>query len=158
MQYDFDGEMYQIESNQVSLCVTPNHRMWVADRQGKKFKIEKAEDIEGKRRKYLKNCEDYIAPENTPRELEEGTFRIFNSNDEIDFEFPLDSWLIMFGIWIAEGSCYYREDIHEYYVHFASNKERVQKALDKIEQECDGCITITKYTCRPDRRIWKYII
>ena len=143
MEYDFDGKMYQVESNQVSLCVTPNHRMWVAPRNGN-FRIEKAEDIYGARRKYNKTCEDFIVDENTPREISEGTFRIFGENDEVDFEFPMEHWLTMFGIWIAEGGCYYREDLHTYYVDFASNKERVRKALDEVEAECDGIITISK--------------
>jgi hypothetical protein len=143
MNYDFDGKMYQVESNQVSLCVTPNHRMWVAPRNGI-FKIEKAEDIYGSRRKYSKTCDDYIVDEDTPREIEDGTFKIFGENDEVDFEFPMEHWLTMFGIWIAEGSCYYREDIRQYYIDFASNKERVRKALDEIEQECNGMITISK--------------
>ncbi len=151
MSYDHQGKMYNIETNQVSLMVTPNHRMWVGDRN-LKYKIKKAEDIYGKRSKYLKNCENYNANGiNIPREVKLHNFRIFNSNDEVEFEFPLHSWLIMFGIWIAEGGCYYREDINEYYVHFSSNKIRVQEALNKIEEECNGIIKITKYTCRPDR-------
>lgn len=53
-----DGDMYVVDSNQVNLKVTPNHRMYVGDRQGKTFKIELASDIKGKRRKYKKDVEN----------------------------------------------------------------------------------------------------
>jgi len=69
-EYDYDGNMYFVENNQVSLRVTPNHRMYVADRQGKRFKIELAENIKGKRRKYLKNCEKVDMGDELPDELE----------------------------------------------------------------------------------------
>lgn len=67
---DHDGDMYVVDSNQVNLKVTPNHRMYVADRQGNEFKIELAQDIKGKRRKYKKDV-DIVDMSNLekPREL-----------------------------------------------------------------------------------------
>lgn len=134
MEYDFDGNMYEINSNQVSLKVTPNHRMWVATRTSG-FKIEKAEEIYGKRRKYLKNCEDYLIDEHAndfPGEFVGNNFVIRNDEGEITFEFPINDWLIMFGIWIAEGYVYYNQDLRLYYVEWCTNKKRVRDALDKI--------------------------
>jgi hypothetical protein len=74
--YDYEGNMYVVESNQISLKVTPNHRMYVApDRTNKDgeliYKIKLAEDIKGKRQKYLKNVENIEMDEGkTPKELE----------------------------------------------------------------------------------------
>ncbi len=130
MSWDHDGNMYEIESNQVSLCVTTNHRMWVGDRNGK-YRIEEAGDIIGKRKYYQKSCEDIVIEK--CQEIDEDKFRIFE-NGNIIYEFPLDSWLIMFGIWIAEGGVYYKND--SYYINFSTNKERVREALDKVEIEC----------------------
>jgi DNA-directed RNA polymerase II subunit RPB2 len=59
--YDYDGKMYSIENNLVSLMVTPNHRMYVGNREAK-YTIETAEKIFGRRVYFRKNCDDY-APE-----------------------------------------------------------------------------------------------
>nr|QBK89180.1 MAG: DNA-directed RNA polymerase subunit beta [Mimivirus LCMiAC02] len=130
-KYDYKGKMYVVKSKQVSLKVTPNHRMYVSTRTGK-YKIELAEKIYGKRRKYLKNVENVIIDtENIPRELkinEEGQvekFIIFNKNDKIVHEFDIDSWLMLFGIWIAEGG------LGERSVVIAAHKDRVKEALKK---------------------------
>mgnify|MGYP000107776495 FL=1 len=139
MSYDnYDGEMYNIETNQVSLCVTLNHRMYVKMRHNKDYRIETAENIHNKMRHYLKNCEDII-PLPYEGELEKitpTTFDIYNEEKELIFSIPLNSWLLMFGIWLAEGHVYYREDIYLYYVSFATNKKRVRDALEQIGQEC----------------------
>jgi hypothetical protein len=149
MEYDFDGKMYSVESNQVSLFVTPNHRMWVSPRQGS-YRIEKAEDIYRKRRKYQKNCENHIINKKIPKELaSNGRFKIFNENEDIEFDFPLESWITMFGIWIAEGGCYYKEDKRSFYVHFSSNKKRVRDALDIVENETD--LKFSKYINKKER-------
>ena len=68
--YDYNGDMYVVDTNQVSLKVTPNHRMYVGDRSGKVYKIELAQDIKGKRRTYMKNCENIDVGNDIPDELE----------------------------------------------------------------------------------------
>ena len=55
--FDCDEEIYVVESNQVNLKVTKNHRMYVSPTDICKYKIENAEDIYHKERKYLKICE-----------------------------------------------------------------------------------------------------
>jgi DNA-directed RNA polymerase beta subunit len=150
MSYDYKGIMYNVESNHVSLCVTPNHRMWTGDRN-KKYKINRADEIYGKTRKYLKNCENFIPLEYNgilSKGLEvinkvDNTFDIYEYNSDKSekikqFSIPLNSWLLMFGIWLAEGSVYYHEENIVYYISFATNKERVRNALDQVEKECKG--------------------
>ncbi len=144
MSYDnYNGKMYNIESNQVSLCVTLNHRMYVKMRHNNDYRIEKAEDIHNKMRHYLKNCED-IVPLPYEGQLEKITptsFEIYNEEQDLVFSIPINSWLLMFGIWLAEGNVYYREDIHTYYVSFATNKKRVRDALEQVGKECAGQFT-----------------
>ena len=117
--YDCDDDVYIVESNQVSLRVTKKHRMYVKSRSGG-FKVETAEDIYGKRRKYLKNAEDYI-PENPIN-----TFTLPATDKLPEKELNLDAWLILFGIWIAEGCADLRHG-----VIFATHKQRVKDALDE---------------------------
>jgi hypothetical protein len=118
--YDCDDDVYIVESNQVSLRVTKNHRMYVKSRSGG-FKVETAEDIYGKRRKYLKNAEDYI-PENSIN-----TFTLPATDKLPKKELDLDAWLIFFGIWMAEG-CADKTRC----VQFAANKQRVKDKLDRV--------------------------
>jgi hypothetical protein len=62
--YDYEGDMYLVESNQISLCVTPNHRMWVRPRTGK-YRAELASDILHQRRCYKKNVDEIEVDKNT---------------------------------------------------------------------------------------------
>jgi DNA-directed RNA polymerase II subunit RPB2 len=123
-KYDYKGKMYLLESNQVSLCVTPNHRMYVRGRESK-YKIEKAEDIYGKRKYYKKNVDGIVL------ELNHEYF-VYDENNQIthfkleDNIYPIKEWLYFFGIWIAEGCT------HQKYVVFAAHKQRVKDKLIEI--------------------------
>lgn len=121
-EYDYDGQLYKIKSNQIDLVVTPNHRMYVGNRTGSNYKIINAEDIYGKRVTYKKNVENYISP-NPIRE-----FRIQGVDDLPDLILDIEPWLTFFGIWIAEGCT-----LRDWGVSFATHKQRVKNAL---EQTC----------------------
>lgn len=122
MEYNYDGKMYKVESNQVDLLVTPNHKMYVRNRnKDKKYNLEKAEDIYGLNRKYKKNCDEY--------DKEDQEFFILPQcevNDTLytERELDMDSWLIFFGIWIAEGCT-----LRDWSVQIAAHKPRVKDAL-----------------------------
>ena len=140
MSYDFDDNMHLIDTNQVNLLVTPNHRMWVADREGKRFKIETAEEIYGKRRKFQKNIDHYLPNLSCkPEELsyynqklkselyQPQSFKLKSVNDNTYRLLPIEDWLTFFGIWIAEGCT-----LRDWGVSIATHKERVKSVLDKV--------------------------
>jgi len=118
MSYDCDGEIYKVKSNQVDLEVTLNHRMYIGDRNGEKYKIEEARNIIGKRVKYLKNVETY--KQNTINEY----FILPEFNDIPEKKINLKAFLVIFGIWIAEGW------VHNNQIEYASHKNRVKEALE----------------------------
>ena len=99
--YDYEGDMYLVESNQISLCVTPNHRMWVRPRTGK-YKAELAQDILHQRRCYKKNVDEIVVDKNTEyfEYNEKGEITHFKIEDE---KFEIKNWVSFFGIWLAEG-------------------------------------------------------
>jgi DNA-directed RNA polymerase II subunit RPB2 len=148
MSYDYTGNMYSIQSNQVDLMVTPNHRMYVGNRNGEKFGFQLAEDVYGKRLCYKKNVESYTPTiigrptELSYIHLESGEMmqeaqsfivrgvHTANMINRTDKYIPMDDWLIMFGIWMAEGSA------SATYVDFATNKLRVREELDRIGSAC----------------------
>ncbi|AYV78703.1 MAG: intein-containing DNA-directed RNA polymerase subunit 2 [Edafosvirus sp.] len=138
-EYDYDGEMYHINSNQVNLFVTPNHRMYVAKRNEKgkikKYKIENAENIYHQIRHYKKNVGNYsgtekktefLIPANT---IDPAKFILPSDDKNNERIIDLESWLILFGIWIAEGS------INNNTISFAANKLRVRSALVEVCKE-----------------------
>lgn len=160
--YDYKGKIYEVDSNQVNLRVTPNHRMWVSCTRTlpKKYKIEKAEKINGKRRYYQKNVTKYyqINPDNVHID-EKRQFIVPGGIDEPDLELDMKSFLTMLGIWIAEGSMH-----SEYWaIEFAAHKKRVKTALGaackvmniKIHEHLDGHGEYNKW-CIPEKRIVAY--
>ena len=135
MEYDFDGKMYRVESGQVDLMVTPNHRMYVSHTRTtpKTFKIQLAEEIYGSRRYYKKNVDSYTPPVMTNSEnlcyknRETGEIMSEPQSFKIgDFTMPINDWLVFFGIWIAEGW------VTGSTLIISSYKERIRKALDDI--------------------------
>ena len=135
MRYDYNGKMYKVESGQVDLMVTPNHRMYVSHTRTKPktFKIQLAEEIYGSRRYYKKNVDGFTPPvmENSKnlcyKNRETGTIMSEPQSFMIgDFSMPINDWLVFFGIWIAEGCVSGRVLI------ITAFKERVRKAIDDI--------------------------
>jgi hypothetical protein len=122
-----EGKMYKINSNQVDLIVTPNHKMYVSPRvvkdkvKGFNFSLEKASDIFNKIRFYKKNAEEYPV-------VKPATYIRLPAYEKQEAKlWPLNDWLIMFGIWIAEGCLH-----GKYSVTFATHKERVKEVLKPI--------------------------
>ena len=166
MTYDFNGEMYSIQSNQVDLLVTPNHRMYVGNRDGDHFDFKLAEELYGKRVTYKKNIEAYLPPTGerpvelsyvhavTGETMEEPQAFVFpgvghDARTSYDITVNINDWLIVFGIWMAEGC------ISTHSIRFATHKERVRQALDDVNtrseiaiksyKECKEDITLNSY-------------
>jgi DNA-directed RNA polymerase II subunit RPB2 len=136
--YDINEDVYVVDSNQVSLKVTKNHRMYIADRAGKKFKIDLAENIYGKQRKYKKNISEYI-PENPMN-----VFKLPAYKEQPEKDLNMDAWLSFFGMWMAEGCC-----DKKHCVQFAAHKQRVKDELTRI-CEILGYNDIRKYKFHPE--------
>ena len=133
---DYDGKMYKIKNQQIDLNVTLNHRMYVSCNFGRQrikldYELIEANEIVGKNIRYKKNAEwnkpnyQFILP------------AIEKYNEKI---FDMTSWLLFFGIWIAEGWTQSRKDgrwpnSYSYLVTIAQNKQRVKNVLyDCIEK------------------------
>ena len=125
-EYDFDGDMYSVKSNQVDLVVTPNHRMFVKPHGAKKHRIEKAEDIFNKIVQYKKNAEVFEPDQSTCEFISGDSFVLPSFKDREAKKIDLDAWLEFFGIWIAEGCAGGNS------VKFAANKPRVKESLRKV--------------------------
>jgi DNA-directed RNA polymerase II subunit RPB2 len=170
MSYDYSGKMYTVESNQVNLCVTPNHRMWVATRhKPDEFRAELAESVYGERRYYKKSTEGYnpkgfvLPPEfecdadGVPvkfvlRDVEEGEDAVGGAGEVKTFEMLFEDWLTFFGIWLAEGCTGKRV------TNFAAHKARVKEALNAINER-NPCLNLhRKKDCKEDEELNCYYI
>ena len=134
MSYDYKGKMYKVDSNQVNLLVTPNHRMYVGNRDGDNFGFKLAEECYSKRWTYKKNIEHYIPlPSNelsylhATKKMNEPQAFILKGDDKTeDILIPINDWLMLFGIWISEGC------ISGGSVRYAAQNEKVRNELDRI--------------------------
>ena len=121
--FDHEGDMYEVETQGVSLKTTLNHRMWVQKRDSLVFELVEAKDMIGKRVRF--QCDGPVAASDNSIDIGEHHFE----KGEM-----ANAWLTLFGIWIAEGWTYIKESDYICRVEFAANKPRVQEALIKA---CD---------------------
>jgi len=121
--FDHEGEMYEVESQGVSQKVTLNHRMWVQRRDQPNYELIQAKEIIGKRVRY-----------------QSGGSLVTGNDAEIIFGkqvysgLSADAFLVVFGIFMAEGWTYICERDYIARIEFAANKPRVQAALTEA---CD---------------------
>ena len=141
ISFDCDEDLYEINSNQISLKVTKNHRMYVGNRNGNNYNIKLANECYGKRITYLKNCELWNPDFKNycPQELCLNENKIYadhfiiNDSKNNTYTYNLNSWIKLFGIWIAEGHCYKNKNNN--YLEISAHKDRVKSVLDSLENE-----------------------
>lgn len=88
-EFDYDGKMYELRSQQVDLDVTMDHELYVKKRDHKNFELVPAKDIKGKRYNLKKNCENVYPDKAT----------ITINNNDYDY----NAFLELLGIFIADG-------------------------------------------------------
>ena len=134
-EYEYDGKMYNVESCKVSLCVTPNHRMYTGSVHRQNYNIQTADKLYGKARSYVNNVSTWV-PENPLT-----SFTLPGYEELPALELNLEAWCLFFGIWMAEGSCTVTHKpngtIKNRKVNIAANKPRVQVQLEKCMKILD---------------------
>ena len=161
-EYEHDGDMYEVKTNHYDLCVTPNHRMYVQGRhKSTKWGMKKAEDICGKCYRMKKNIDVWnpVFDENTPTELvvdeDKGMVTHFKFPEITrkktypEITVDIDSWLTIYGIYLAEGSVY------KNCVRIAADKSRVQQALDKVIPKT--CLKMSKTLSKGEYVSWNIL-
>jgi DNA-directed RNA polymerase II subunit RPB2 len=85
-----DEPMYTLESQQVDLCTTMNHKMWVQVRGKSAYELVEAKEVMGKRVRYQKTAKN-INPDYV--------FTIPDSSVTL----PIEPWLEFLGLWVSDG-------------------------------------------------------
>ena len=137
---DYFGQMYRVQSEQVDLLVTPNHRMWVqrhdtqaAKRGEQQFAVELPNDIAHKRVRYLK-CARWVGHAVSKVTIP-GTYRTWQRKDRgrpttrnyPGVTFPIEPFARFLGYYLAEGS------VNGHQIVLAQNRgEMLNKMADTI--------------------------
>ena len=143
----YNGEMINIKSKRVDLCVTPNHKLFARNKYVKsdknKFHLIKAKEIykndkyeflkvanwSGKKIKYF-----YLPSHKV--EWVAGRGGKISKIYEIK-KIPIEPWLKFFGFWLAEGCVKYRNKRTNPTTVSVSNKDKkILKDIKKIITEC----------------------
>ncbi len=133
--HNYEGDLYHIRNSNIDLKVTGNHRMWVSKRQtidGKfqygPYEFKLARDIVGKRVRYKKDA-NWEAPDYffTLPSCTYGPSQTILPEITFDTVEKMDAFLLLFGIWIAEG---WVDKSNR--VEICHCKKRVQEVLYKV--------------------------
>jgi len=107
-QYATGGRMYRIESQQIDLFVTASHNMFVQRRNGKAFELLPTTAIAGKRVRYAKSGS---WAGKSPEYFEFPAMRVKagqsgrGSRDLPAIRWPLRTYLMLLGVYLADGNC-----------------------------------------------------
>lgn len=97
-EYDYNDRMYCMKTQQIDLCVTPNHKMWCGTPYGSnhewQWHLRKADTIVGQQIKYQKNAN------NSNKTYQ---FSLPSINESDPMELNMDGWLDFMGMWISDG-------------------------------------------------------
>ena len=121
--FDHEGDMYEVETQGMSQKVTLNHRMWIKKRDTLEYELIQAKDMMGKRVRFQSGGSPVTNPD---MEIEFGNQR-YNG-------LQADMFLVILGIFMAEGWTYICEKNDIARIEFAANQPRIQNAL---EEACD---------------------
>ena len=113
-KYEFDcmnEDLYHIQSQQIKITCTKNHKLYVKKRNNKQFEFIEAKDVYGKMVRYKKDATN-IYPEQK--------YIYLNG-----VEYLMDSWLKLLGIYIADGS----RECHTLGIKLCGLKERKREFM-----------------------------
>ena len=148
--YPYDGEMYQIQNQQLDLLVTPNHRMFSAKRKKLLggplnlgdpeiracFDLTEAKDVIGEARRYLKAA-NWEGEDPTFIHVDRGSPGKTGAPAR-GFNFYSQDWAEFMGWYLAEGSTFFANKGYSYRVEIAqspeANPENCQRISDLLDR------------------------
>ena len=132
ISYDYRGKMFQvIGSNQIDLCVIPEHKMFVSKYKSandwRDYELIEAKDIFDDLVRYKKDCKW--------QGKEQKTIKIGSK------EIEMDTWLAFLGYFLSEGSLHYYKNNEtkssQYQVIISQSKKANPDVCENIEAVLD---------------------
>lgn len=154
----YKGKMYKVENNNLNLCTTPNHKMYVGkkNRQGEiKYRLEEAEKVESiTTNYYLRNGEWKTSyPYFIRIKGVESKFEEINQ----PYDVRVEDYVEALAYYLADG--YYLDKKHGYRIEIRKideeDKKRIGKALQKITQN-KVCYN-NRGVYVNDKRLWTHL-
>ena len=93
-KYEYDGKMYCLESQQLNMCVTENHKLYVKRRGRKDFELLRTPDVFGRRVRFKRDAKNDVKDQDT---------FIAKTPDGNAEEYSMDAWLQFLGAFISGG-------------------------------------------------------
>lgn len=102
-RYAYSGPMFYLNTKQLNMLVTPNHRLWAEPRGGEFIAIP-AEDLfkSEKRWRFKKNCK-WTGIEQEWMEFEAPEGMTWRCDTQFLSRIPMDDWLEFLGYYVSEG-------------------------------------------------------
>lgn len=88
-EYDIDDYIYNLETEQVSLSVTTNHKLYIQKRNSNQYELIEAKDVIGKRVKHKKDAK-WVGVDKD--------YYIIG-----DYKIPFEVWVEFLGYYLSEG-------------------------------------------------------
>jgi DNA-directed RNA polymerase subunit beta' len=138
--YDCEKEpLYVLETTQVSMAVTPQHSLW-AEPRDKSRGLYEAKDLVGKRYRlqqdgvWLGSERDvFVFPEMEVSAGQGGVgTRVLPA-----FEMPMDTFLMLLGMYLSEGHCYASRTNGDYYLEITQIKSGSRQQMLSALQAAD---------------------
>jgi DNA-directed RNA polymerase beta subunit len=107
--YEYHGNMYSLKTQQLEMFVTKNHKLYVKRRDKNLFQLLPTDDVIGKRVRFKKWAENGLPDVKVYTAID---------SDGKKQDYPMDSWLKLLGMFIADGSCGNNK------ISFAGTKQR----------------------------------
>jgi DNA-directed RNA polymerase beta subunit len=92
--YEYNGDMYRLEDQQLNMCVTKNHKLYVKKGNNTQYELCRTSDVFGKRVRFKKN---------TTNSYPYQEFFIAHADDGLTERYPMDAWLKLLGLFISDG-------------------------------------------------------
>lgn len=128
-EFDYNGKLYKLESQQVDFEVTQDHMLYVKRRDKKEFELIPAKDVYGKRVNFKKNG-NFIGIKSDYMTI------VYQGNK---YKYNMKAFLKLLGMFIADG--FYDNNK----ITIAFNKERKMEYLkDALTNFIDYKLSITK--------------
>jgi hypothetical protein len=92
--YEYKGDMYHLETPQLNMCVTKNHKLYIKKRYKNNYELIRTPEMFGKYMKFKKDATNSMPYQE---------FFIARADDGTTERYPMDAWLKLLGMFIADG-------------------------------------------------------
>lgn len=151
--YDHKGRMHSVETTQVSLCTTEEHKQYARRRGQDKYELASSADLFGKRYRLLKNGvwkgthRDSFKLPDVYNTLPQGKGKCVPTLVEGP-EIPMEQYLTIMGIYLSDGNVVWQEKTSDYGFDITQikgdNPRILREAFDRLGIKWCECSKGTK--------------